>query len=75
MRVMRVELRTLLKWMLTQDTFTVASIADSSSTYTNALAPGAVTLNNIVSNGIGTDDVASTATVVTRNNNSHSSSC
>ena len=29
MRVMRVELRTLLKWMLTKDTFTVASIAEN----------------------------------------------
>jgi predicted transcriptional regulator len=28
MRTMRVELRTLLKWMLTQETFTVASIAE-----------------------------------------------
>ena len=51
---------------------TVASIANGSSTYASTLAPGAVTLNNIVSTGTGTDDVSSIATVVTRNNTSTS---
>jgi filamentous hemagglutinin family protein len=59
-------------YTIQQRPITVVSIAGGSSTYASALAPGAVTLNDVVSNGTGTDDVSSTASVVTRNNTSSS---